>query len=462
MATRRATRDLPERPLDPPMLEPWTPTRAFSDRREAGRALGAAFAALAEPDPIVLALPRGGVPVARELADAIGAPLDVLLVRKIGAPGQPELGIGAVAEGGVRLMDRTAVSRLGIPPMSLDAAVDRAEAELADATSRYRAGRPPLELAGRTAVVVDDGLATGGTAAAALQAVRRMGAKRVVLAVPVGAPEACERMRSEADEVVCLLVPSALSSVGQWYSDFGQVSDSEVLALLGRSNGAAAAATGGTIERPVGIDIGGGVVLNADLAVPDRAIGLVIFAHGSGSSRLSRRNRRVAEVLQQHGLATLLLDLLAQWEEGDRAKVFDVHLLAARLLAAREWAAAQPGVGDLPVGLFGASTGGGAALVAAAGRPGFAAVVSRGGRPDLAGSALVDVASPVMLIVGGADREVLALNRLAQGRLRCESRLEVVPGATHLFEEEGALEVVASLAADWFQAKMPPRPASAA
>ena len=194
-----------------------------------------------------------------------------------------------------------------------------------------------------------------------------------------------------------------------------------------------------------------GLSLPGDLAIPEPAIGVVVFAHGSGSSRRSPRNVRVAERLQAEGLGTLLFDLLTEDEAGDRDKVFDIGLLSRRLEGAVGRLRGEPDVGQLPTALFGASTGAAAALVAAAHLgPDVATVVSRGGRPDLAGDALEAVTAPTLLIVGGADLQVLELNRQAQVRLRSESRLEIVPGATHLFEEPGALERVAELAASWF------------
>jgi putative phosphoribosyl transferase len=206
----------------------------------------------------------------------------------------------------------------------------------------------------------------------------------------------------------------------------------------------------GTVRRTVLVNVDP-VRLPGDLVVPNGALGMVIFAHGSGSSRLSPRNRQVAERLHEAGLGTLLFDLLTEEEAEDRAKVFDIELLADRLEGAHRWLRRWPQVGTVPVGFFGASTGAAAALVAAA-RLGaeVAAVVSRGGRPDLAAEALPRVTAPTLLIVGGDDVEVLALNRAAEQRMRCERRLEVVPGATHLFEEPGALERVAELAAEWF------------
>ena len=205
----------------------------------------------------------------------------------------------------------------------------------------------------------------------------------------------------------------------------------------------------------VRISIDASINLAGDLAVPPGAHGLVLFAHGSGSSRHSSRNKLVATELNRAGLATLLFDLLTEKEEYEERHTrhlrFDINMLADRLAAATDWAAREPRVRALPVGYFGASTGGGAALVAAAARPEqVGAVVSRGGRPDLAGDALPHVQAPTLLIVGGADEQVIELNEQALAQLRCLKRLESVPGATHLFEEPRTLERVAELARDWF------------
>lgn len=192
--------------------------------------------------------------------------------------------------------------------------------------------------------------------------------------------------------------------------------------------------------------------LGGELVVPTDSVGLVIFAHGSGSSRFSPRNRWVAGVLQRQHLATLLFDLLDESEAADRGIVFDAPLLATRVVQALDWARQRDDLAGLHIGLFGASTGAAAALIAAAERPAsVGATVSRGGRPDLATDALDHVQAPTLLIVGGDDTDVLALNRAAYRRLNCKKRLEVVPRSGHLFEEPGALDAVASLAADWFE-----------
>lgn len=203
-------------------------------------------------------------------------------------------------------------------------------------------------------------------------------------------------------------------------------------------------------RHSVEVDVGA-IRLPGDLVLPPEPAAVVVFAHGSGSSRRSPRNIWVAERLHRDGLGTLLFDLLTEDEADDRALVFDIPFLAARLEGAVRWVEGLPGP-RLPVALFGASTGAGAALVTASRMPGIAAVVSRGGRPDLAGDALERVWAPTLLIVGGSDETVLDLNRAAQRRIPAETRLEVIPGATHLFEEPGALETVAELAAGWISA----------
>jgi putative phosphoribosyl transferase len=211
----------------------------FADRTEAGQRLGAALSDLDFVDPVVLALPRGGVPVALEVASALGAPLDIVMVRKIGLPGQPEVALGAVVDGdrpdlevNADIAQQAGVDRLDI--------VKLAEPELAEITRRralYMAGRKPVPLTGRTAIIVDDGIATGATIRVALRSVRRQAPARLVLAVPVAAPEALVALRSLADEVICLLTPERFGAVGAYYADFAQVSDSDVIALLGQSKG---------------------------------------------------------------------------------------------------------------------------------------------------------------------------------------------------------------------------------
>ncbi|WP_324790346.1 phosphoribosyltransferase family protein [Streptomyces sp. H51] len=434
----------------------------YLDRRDAGRRLAARLAHLKGTEVVVLGLPRGGVPVAAEVAGALGAPLDVCLVRKLGVPFQPELGMGAIGEGGVRVINDDVV-RMGRVTAEDLARVEAREREVLQSRARhYRGGRESADLRGRTVVVVDDGVATGSTARAACRIARARGAARIVLAVPVAPHDWTARLGGDADELVCPYTPRSFFAIGEFYADFSQTDDDEVVACLEEA-----------VDHPVSTrrtephhalpedreaDVqAGGAVLRGQLTVPDGASGVVLFAHGSGSSRHSPRNRFVAAGLNRAGLGTLLFDLLTEQEEINRANVFDTGLLAQRLADATGWLRGQPECEGLAIGYFGASTGAAAALWAA-GQPGarVAAVVSRGGRPDLAGPRLPAVTAPTLLIVGGHDELVLDLNRDAQSRLHCENRLAVVPGATHLFEEPGALEKVTELARDWFADHMVP------
>jgi putative phosphoribosyl transferase len=419
----------------------------FLNRREAGRLLARELEELEVADAtagrlVVVGLARGGVEVAAEVAAALHAQLDALAVRKVGHPWQPEYGIGAVAPGGIGFIR----SHDGLTEAQVADALQSAERKSADLHATLHRQHAPLSVDGATCILVDDGLATGGTMVAAIRWARAGGARVVVVAVPVGAAATVQALErdEDVDAVVSLLTPLDFGAVGVWYDDFRQVSDEDVIELLGASRGRDPV----TETAEIAID---GVRLGADLTVPARPTGWVVFAHGSGSSRRSPRNVGVAGVLNRHSIATLLFDLLTREEELDRRNVFDIDLLTRRLVAATRWLTARPEGHGRPLAYFGASTGAAAALNAAAelGEE-ISSVVSRGGRPDLASERLAEVRAPTLLIVGGADTVVLDLNRDAVARLTCPHRLAVVPGATHLFEEPGALEQVASLATSWF------------
>jgi putative phosphoribosyl transferase len=441
----------------------------FDDRHDAGRRLAAELVDFAAEQPVVVALPRGGVPVAAEVARVLAAPLEILAVRKLGAPGNPELGVGAVAEDGIGVLDPRSAEMSGMTQAMLDETLARESSELRRRVERYRDGRAAISVKGRTVIVVDDGLATGLTDLAAVRALRKLGARRIVVAVPVGAAPAVSMLEQEADRVICLTSPEPLLGVGAWYRDFAPTSDEEVVALLSQAAERADAQTPSIAAGSEAVPLRtedearnetltfdlGGVRLTGNLTLPPTAFGLVLFAHGSGSSRMSPRNRAVAQALNDAGLATLLFDLLDDREALDRNLVFDVELLARRLQEVTRWAASEAAVSALPIGYFGASTGAAAALIAAAATPdAVAAVVCRGGRPDLAGHRLADVRAPTLLIVGGNDPEVLDLNRQAAARLLCPHEVVVVDAAGHLFEERGALERVAELAIDWFKRQL--------
>ncbi|MFJ9431617.1 phosphoribosyltransferase family protein [Streptomyces sp. NPDC101490] len=401
----------------------------FGDRTDAGRQLAARLDHLKGRDVLVLGLPRGGVPVAAEVAAALGAPLDVCLVRKLGVPRQPELAMGALGEGGVRVLNERVLRDAGVTERDLAAVEERELRELERRGRRYRGSGPSEPLAGRTVLVVDDGFATGATALAACRVVRAGGAARIVLAVPVAPRGWAARLGGEADETVSVRTPDLFFAIGQFYGDFSQTPDTEVIACLERNRaargpvargaddlavrgrddvvarradgpvvrdgeGRTVRGTGGAAvpggDGPVVRGTGGAGVPGGDgrvvrdgpvardvrvpfpggelpgrLVVPEDATGVVLFAHGSGSGRHSPRNRAVAAALNRAGLGTLLFDLLTEAEAADRALVFDAPLLAGRLSGATEWLSRDPAGAGLPLGYFGASTGAAAALWAA-------------------------------------------------------------------------------------------------
>jgi putative phosphoribosyl transferase len=427
--------------------------RTFPNRLEAGRQLAQKLEKYAgRDDVIVLGLPRGGVPVANEVARHLGAPLDVFIVRKLGVPGFEELAAGAIASGGVRVLNEDVMRAIPHADQAIETVTARETAELHRREQLYREDRTPQELRDRIAILVDDGLATGATMRAAVKALRQREAAKIVVAVPVGPPDTCHEIEEQADETICLSTPAFFQAVGQYYDDFSQTTDEDVRELLAR----------GSYERSIMSEVqihAGRAVLSGNLNIPENANALLLFAHGSGSSRHSPLNQFVARTLSDSGLATLLFDLLTQEEEAidtqTRELRFNIHLLAERLVHATKWAKQQEETRNLRIGYFGSSTGGAAALVAAVDIPqDIGAVVSRGGRPDLAGEALPKVKAPTLLIVGGNDDIVIELNEQARDRMRCEVKLEIVPGATHLFEEPGALAKVAKLASDWFIAHL--------
>lgn len=411
------------------------------DREEAAHLLAQKLAPYRGKNPLVLAIPRGAVPMARIIADELQGEADVVLVRKLRAPMQPELAVGSVDEHGHVFLTSYA-RQLDLSESYLKTEAQAQLATLAERRRAYTAARSPIDPAGRIVIVVDDGIATGSTMIAALKSVREKKAAKVIAAAAVAPPETVEKLRPYADDVVCLATPRDFYAVGQFFQDFRQVEDEEVIALLK----AEAAAKDPEVEIPAD-----GALLPGGLAVPPRPRGIVIFAHGSGSSRLSPRNRYVAEVLQKKGIGTLLFDLLTPEEDRDYENRFDIPRLARRLIEATGWLAKRPEGNDLPIGYFGASTGAAAALIAAAelGKK-IACVVSRGGRPDLALEVLDRMTAPTLLIVGGYDDVVIGLNRKAYAALGCEKELSIVPGATHLFEEPGTLEEAARRAAEWF------------
>jgi putative phosphoribosyl transferase len=442
----------------------------FHDRTDAGRRLGLLLRNHALERPVVIGLPRGGVPVALEVARALGAPLDVRAVRKVGIPGNPELAAGAVAEGGGVVLNQALMSELGVTESALQPAITRAAEDATLLGGRLRGACPRLSLRDRTVVLVDDGLATGATMRAAVRAARDEGARSVIAAVPVGPPETCDLVAREVDRLVCPEQPRAFHSVGLWYDDFPQLGDEAVARMLSAAQ-IERADTEPQVALPVGTGVerellripSAGVWLEGELESPRGASALVILAHGSGSSRHSARNRFLARALRDGGFATLRLDLLTERETSKavaglngRASEPELGALAGRLTGVVDWVRQAPRFAGLPTGLLGGSTGAAVALMTAAARPWDVwAVVSRGGRPDLAREVLAEVRAPTLFIVGGRDAVVMSLNQDAMAMLSSQRRLSIVRSAGHLFEEPGALEEVADLAVAWFTEHMP-------
>ena len=424
------------------------PVTGFADRHEAGRLLAAALGHLRGADVVVVGLPRGGVPVAYEVACALGAPLDVIVVRKLGVPSQPELAMGAIGEDGVRVVNDDVVRHTGVSAAGLAAVEARERTELARRALLFRSGRRRIALAGRVVVVVDDGVATGSTAAAACRVARAEGARRVILAVPVAPTEWAERLAGAADELVCLLNPHPFFGVGQFYDDFSQTSDAEVAACLER------AADRPSAEPARDEEIAGRHRSAAAGRPPHRPFGGL----RPGAVR-ARQRQQPAEPTQplrgvgaQRGRTRHPAVRPAHDRRGGRPRQRVRHRAAGgpagrRDAPPRRRSRPRPAP-DRPV--RGQHRGGCRAVGGRRAGGGRRRGRVAGWAPRSRGPRLREVRAPTLLIVGGHDTQVLDLNRQAQARLRCESRLEIVPGATHLFEEPGTLQAAARLARDWF------------
>jgi putative phosphoribosyl transferase len=433
----------------------------FVDRAEAGRRLAAWLMPFQAGDVVVLGVPRGGVPVAFEVASALGAPLDIVVVRKLGLPYEPEIAMGAIGEDGVRVLDPDVLRSAAITTEELAAVEERERGELDRRVRRFRGDVPRVALAGRTAIVVDDGIATGYTARAACQVARMQGATQVILAAPVGSPEAVADLQDQVDMLVCPEVPETFRAVGQWYYDFAPTSDDDVVVLLRRTRErghaaepSALGADGPVRDEQVAV-AAGTAALTGHLTIPEKPAGLVILGRPGAGNRHSPRDRFVAWMLNRAGLGTLLVDLFESGESAGRSPVLHIETPARRLRAVTEWARARPDLADLRIGYLGTGTGNGtgsAAALWAAACPGadIAAVIAWGGRPDLAAPRLRAVRAPTLFIVGELDRTVLELNRRTGAHGGHDSKIAVVPGATSLYEEPGGLAEAARIAGAWF------------
>lgn len=419
----------------------------FQNRAAAGRLLSERLIHLAKAHPVVLTLPRGGVPVGAEIANALGGDLDILLIKRIVSPLHPEVAIGALSEDGVVLWQKDMLEHLALSTKEAEALAEAKNKEILKQAKLWRPSRKPIDVKNRTVILVDDGLATGSSMMVAVETLKKRKPARIVVAVPVAPSSSAAQISHEVDELVVLHKPDLFYAVGQFYEDFGEVTDEEVTELL-RGERASE-----PLEEEIKIS-DGEARLSGILTTVPKAKALILFAHGSASTHRSTRNLRVARDLNKAGFSTLLFDLLTEMEAEDRQNVFDIDLLSRRLSVATLWSRNRLGALCPPIAYFGASTGGAAAISAAAGDESIISVVSRGGRPDLAGEKLELVKAPVLLIVGGADHQVIPLNVDAAKRMK-NAEMVIVPGATHLFEEAGALEKVSEYAISWFQGNEP-------
>ena len=399
--------------------------KVFADRKDAGRRLGEQLGWLRGQDVVVLAVPRGGVPVAVEVAAALDAPVDVLAVRRVVAPGRLDLALGAVGEGGVDVVLDEVVRVAAVPRLLVAQAQHHARVDLERQLSAYREVAPDLPLAGRVAVVVDDGTVTGATMRVACRVARARGAERVVVAVPVAAPEVMAVLQQEeADVVRALYAPSEFGALEDWYDELPPLTDDDVRSVLSGATGLSLAV----------VDLG---AVDGALSLVPHPKGLVVLA-GPGLAV-------TAQELRQDGWATLVLGDLT--ETGDEA--------LDRLGAATRGALAQPACAGLAAAWVGSGTAVAAMLEAAAevGTP-VAAIVGLGGRPDLARAVLPNVAAPTLLIAAGRDRRTHEHARAALSWMRCDSDLKVVPGATESFGEPGVERAAAEHARVWLAAHL--------
>lgn len=418
----------------------------FENREHAGKILAEKCQKFAPLDPVILALPRGGVPIAQQIARSLSSHLDVVFVKKIGAPRNEEFAIGAIAEDGKAILNEDIISNNKFKKDEIDAIAKDRLNEIKTRSNLYRKYIPQINLEGRNVIVVDDGLATGATMEATLLWLKTQKVKKIIVAVPVSSQDAAKKVIKLCDEFISLITPQDMWAVGMWYQNFDQVSDDEVIAIFQKQTGVSK-----VVDRDVWIEDGMNI-LQGHLHVPKEAKAMVMFAHGGGSSHKSPRNQFVAKALNEAGFATLLFDLLTFNESLNRKNVFDIELMTKRLLVATEWAKKQEP--HLPIGYFGASTGAAAALKAAADKLDIFAVVSRGGRPDLASEKLSSVYAPTLLIVGEADEGVIELNEMAKAKLS-NCQMVLIAKATHLFEEPGTLEEVVEYALSWFKSNLP-------
>ena len=420
----------------------------FDNRQAAGRALADELTGSVHPARSVLAaIPRGGVAVARPIADRFGVPLTVAYARKLTSPQEPELAFGALDEDDQMITDPFIVSALGLGPDDVEKARARVRAEIQRRMALYRV--PPLGhyLPDRSVVLVDDGLATGLTMRAALAYARRHGAGDITVAVPCASAQAADRFRKDADRFVSLFVDEAFGAVGAYYADFSPVTDDEVVRLLS-----------GPLDRaPSGLRLSfvnrKGLRLAGELLVPATRgpHPVVVFAHGAGSGKASPRNRAVARALTAAGFAACLFDFTGHGESQGTPEESTLEQQVDDLRAALALLATLDDIAPRRIGIAGSSSGAAVALRVAAGSARVGALVLRSANPEGAEWAARDVTAPTLLAVGERDAPIRAVNESLLEDLGGPKRLEVVPGADHLFEDPEALVRATALTVAWFK-----------
>ena len=417
----------------------------FRNRQEAGERLAAVLREKEWERPVVLGIPRGGVPVAAVVARALDGELGVVVARKLRAPWQPELAIGAITADGVSYVNHRLAREVGADERYLEEEQARQTEEARRREEEFNSHRRPA-VAGRDVIIIDDGIATGATAIAAIRSMKAAGARRVVLAVPVGPPETIHALKAEADDVVCVAVESDFFAIGQFYVDFRATEDAEVKAVLesSRRQGAARDPRAATVARD-------GVRLAVVLSTPGGAgpFPMVVFVHGLGSGKDSPRNVVIAEHLLDAGFATILFDLSGHGEStrdprGSEAFIDDLE-------AVYLWALQQPEVDSSRTGIAGSSLGAVVAVDAVrAGRVVPRALVLRA--PPVDEGDLAGLTVPSLVLVGAHDPLLPGVRAAAT---HCAAvTLSVVPGADHLFEEPGALEEALQRTIEWFKASL--------
>lgn len=421
--------------------------RRYRDRVDAGRQLAAALAERGYERPVVLGIPRGGLPVAAEVARALHGQLGVVVARKLRAPAQPELAIGAVTADGAAWVNTQLARDTGADDRYLEREMAHQVAEARHREELFDGHRrPPVE--GRVVIIVDDGLATGATARAAARSMRASGAAKVVLAVPVAPPESVRELAAEVDEVVCPRVEMDFWAIGQFYDAFPQVPDEEVKAILDRFGSEVE-----TREARVRRD---GIELAARLRLPGGQTPYVTFVHGLGSSKDSPRNVVIAERLVDEGIAALLFDLSGHGESGGRPGSIEQYV--DDLVAVESWARSQVELRDAPHAIAGSSLGAVVALRGVLeGRVTADALVLRSA--PISPEEYQGLTVPALLLVGSHDPLVAEAR---EGARRCPAiDLRIVQGAGHLFEEEGTLEDATGITVEWLSRTLGARSAGA-